>query len=742
MRRTAVVSGVAALVGLGILVSAFAFSGGSDEPNNVRQVQTNPGNDGKADAAAKLKQPALQLPVTQVILFSSGVGHFLREGEVEGSARVDLTFRVEHINDLLKSMVVQDLGGGNVNSVSYDSQDPIEKTLRSFAINLNNNPTFGNVLTQARGEKVEVVMQQTATTQPGTMTGSILGVERQKLPSKDGNLECEVLNLWCADGVRSIKMVDVQRVRFLNPVIENEMKRALDTLALSHDTQKKAVSLTFSGEGKRPVRVGYVTENPIWKTSYRLVIGKEGKPFLQGWAVVENTTDDDWQNVRMALVSGRPISFQMDLYQPLYIPRPVVDLELFASLRPVVYGGRMDGNNGVLAFNPAPPPVNAPMPVTAASTTPYAIPTEGATRTVTRATVGMDQASREAHALHVRKEMNSNLGLDRGVQSVANAGSLGDFFQYIIDHPVSLPRQKSAMLPVINQNAEGTRISIYNETVQAKHPLLGLKFKNTSGLHLMQGPITVFEGSTYAGDARIADLQPNEERLISYAVDLGTEVEPVAKRQPDRLIAVKVNRGLLYATNKVVEEKTWNIKNRSEHDRTVIVEHPYRGADFKLVKPEKPTERTRDLYRFEAKVAKGESGKVEVVEERDVVSTVTLTHSDDETIRFFMQSPVSSPKVKAALEKAVELKNTMALTQREIQQVQREMQIIIDDQGRLRANMANLPSNSAAYKRYLQKFDEQEPKIEQYQDQIRKLQQKEHSERKAYEAFLMSLNVE
>src|SRR5208283_3812985 len=102
-----------------------------------------------------------------------------------------------------------------------------------------------------------------------------------------------------------------------------------------------AVSLAFSGEGKREVRVGYVVENPIWKTSYRLVLNEKGKPFLQGWAVVENTQDEDWNNVRMALVSGRPISFQMDLYEPLYVKRPIVEPELFASLRPPAYNGAL-----------------------------------------------------------------------------------------------------------------------------------------------------------------------------------------------------------------------------------------------------------------------------------------------------------------------------------------------------------------------------------------------------------------
>src|SRR6185436_9319846 len=207
-----------------------------------------------------------------------------------------LSFPVQDINDLLKSMVVQDLGNGHVSAVSYDSQAPVEKTLRSFAINLTGNPTFGNILNQARGEKVEAVLQQ-STTQPGTMTGVIIGVEKKRETVNKEVVEVECLNLWCTEGMRSVKLSDVQRVRFLNPVMDSEVKKALETLALSHVTQKKAVSISCAGEGKRAVKVGYVVENPVWKTSYRLVLKGKDKPYLQGWAVVENTQDEDWTNV-------------------------------------------------------------------------------------------------------------------------------------------------------------------------------------------------------------------------------------------------------------------------------------------------------------------------------------------------------------------------------------------------------------------------------------------------------------
>src|SRR5262245_51722506 len=288
--------------------------------------------------------PAAALPVTRVVLFSSGVGYFQREGSVTGDARVDLTFPEADVNDLLKSLVLQDLGGGRIAAVSYDSHDPVERTLASYSVNLTGQPSVANILTQARGERVEVVLQQGAA-QPGTLSGYVLGVETQRLlGGKDGPpVEVEQLNLSCADGLRSVRLQDVQRLRFLSPALEGELRRALETLALSHDAQKKAVSLSFAGEGERRVRVGYVVEAPVWKTSYRLVLDKDGKakPFLQGWAAVENPTDEDWASVGMALISGRPISFRMDLYTPLYVPRPTVEPELFASLRPPTYSGPM-----------------------------------------------------------------------------------------------------------------------------------------------------------------------------------------------------------------------------------------------------------------------------------------------------------------------------------------------------------------------------------------------------------------
>jgi hypothetical protein len=539
------------------------------------------------EAAKQDVKPAVSLPITRVVLFNSGVGYFSRSGEIEGDARVDLSFPEQDINDLLKSMILEDFGGGRIAAVSYDSREPISRTLSSFAINLNGQPTFAAIVTQMRGERVEVVLTPGAANQPGKLSGVIVGVEPQKVAVGNSSIEAEFLNMWCAEGLRSVKLSDVQQLKFANPLIESEFRRALDVLALTHDSQKKAVQLHFAGDKKRSVQVGYVIEAPIWKTSYRLVLAEKEKPYLQGWALVENPTDEDWSGVKMALISGRPISFKMDLYNPLYINRPTVEPELFASLRPVTYRRGFGGGGGF-----------GPMSGTATKKQDDAIK---ALDRVDRAVLGADienlpkseamvkelrlappAPGNAAYGRQVAAELDKKPEL-QAVGNAATASALGDYFQYAIDHPVTLARQKSAMLPIVGKDIEGQKVSIYNQNVQKTHPLLGLKFKNTSGAHLNQGPITVFEGSVYAGDTRVLDVQPNEERLVSYAIDLGTEVDPQVGPGTQKITSVKAVKGIVTTKTLLTEEKKYRIINRSQTDRTLLIEHANRtNQQFKL----------------------------------------------------------------------------------------------------------------------------------------------------------------
>jgi hypothetical protein len=707
---------------------------------------------GAADTVAKQDvKPAITLPITRVVLFNSGVGYFSRSGEVQDDARVDLTFPEQDINDLLKSMVLEDFNNGRIAAVSYDSREPISRTLSSFAINLNNNPTFSGIVSQMRGERIEVVMTPGASNQPGKLSGVIVGVEHQKEAKGNTAIDVEVLNMWCAEGLRSVKLTEIQQLKFANPVIESEFRRALDVLALSHDSLKKAVSLHFAGEGKRKVQVGYVIEAPIWKTSYRLVMADKEKPYLQGWALVENPTDEDWAGVKMALISGRPISFKMDLYNPLYINRPTVEPELFASLRPVTYRGNfkadekqnavaMDGLQrgfGAVAGKPAAPAAfggRGGMPGMPA-------PASAEKALMLAETLDREQdETRKRHAADVGRELGSRLATG-SVGNAATAGALGDFFQYTIDHPVSLARQKSAMLPIVGKDVEGQRVSIYNVNVQRTHPLLGLKFKNTSGAHLNQGPITVFEGSVYAGDTRVLDVQPNEERLVSYAIDLGTEVDPQNGPGTQRITSVKAVRGIVTTVTKLSEEKKYRIVNRSQTDRTLLIEHPNRtNQQFKLVDTEKPMEDTPELYRFQTPVKAGETKSFTVKEERDISSNITLTNSPEGQIRYFINLAEASPGLKKKLNEALVLKATWDLALRELNQVVADLNRLNADQDRIRKNLRETPKEAEVYQTYLKKLSDQEKEIDGLTTKQKNLMGEEFTAKKKYEDYLANIS--
>src|SRR5208283_1249372 len=305
-----------------------------------------------AGAPAQAEEKDASVPISTLVMFTSGVGYFQHDGTVEGNAKMELTFSTGQINDLLKSLVLRDLDGGAVSSVTYSSRDPITRTLKSFSIDLTSNPTMANLLAQTRGESVAVTLAS-----GNTQTGTIISVETRQLPTAaKGEITGDFVTLNTAAGITSIALMDVQGIRFLRKEVQDDLAQALQVLSSSHGIEKKKLVLHFTGTGKRRVRIGYILEAPVWKTSYRLVLGDAASHLLQGWALVENTSDTDWRSVALTLVSGRPITFTMDLYQPLYIQRPEVQLELYQSLIPKTNQMAMEEQSTTEAMDEEPAP--------------------------------------------------------------------------------------------------------------------------------------------------------------------------------------------------------------------------------------------------------------------------------------------------------------------------------------------------------------------------------------------------
>jgi small nuclear ribonucleoprotein (snRNP)-like protein len=662
---------------------------------------------------------AADLPLSHVVLYSSGVGFFQHQGLVHDDETIPLSFRAYQINDILKSMVLQDLSGGTIGPVTYAPRDPLDRTLSSFAVDIADEPALGELLSRLRGAEVAIT-----TTSAGEVRGTILGTEWQSKTVDDNVVEFEVVNVVTAEGMRQVPIWHIQDVRLLDAELSSDLGKALAAIAANRDVSKRGVDLHFTGTGARQVSVGYLLETPVWKTTYRLV-ADEGESFLQGWAIVENTTDTDWEAVNLSLVSGRPVSFTQDLYQPIYVDRPDVPVQTQVAARPRLYEGDL----------------GAPAEAEAAD--------ELALEERTAGRMAMPAPSAPAAEMMMGAPgmamggfgggMMAD-GLAAGVAAAAAGEEVGEMFHYAINQPITISRQGSAMIPIVNQAVETEKISIYSQSANPKYPMHGLRLTNSTGLSLMGGAITVFDGGAYAGDALVSDLGPGDERLVSYAMDTAVEVSPESKGGDQIRQSVKIVNGVLIAQTTQTMEMEYTIRNNAEVARTVLIEHP-RRSDWEIVEPAEPAETTRDLYRIEVEVAPNATEKLTVKMQQPLTERVALTSESIERVGYYMQWRELPADVKAALQRIIEMKQQIAGIDREIEVRQARLTQIGEEQDRIRQNMEQLDHENELYTRYVQKLTEQEDEFDRVRKEIDDLTTRRNGLQTELEAYIANLNV-
>ncbi len=650
------------------------------------------------------------VPVSKVVLFSSGVGYFEHSGTVQGNSSTMLRFKTSQINDILKSLVLQDQDGGRVGAITYASQDPLAKTLRSFQIDITNNPTQADLLNQLRGARVTVHAKGER------LTGTIVGVERRTVPSDKGEpIEVPVLNLLTGAMLRAVELQSITGLTLDDPELQEELTKALSALVQARDQDKKPVSIDFNGTGARRVRIGYVVETPVWKTSYRLLLDDRKRVGqIQGWAIVENQTESDWSGVSLSLVSGRPISFTMDLYQPLYASRPNVVPELFASLRPQVYEGGMstDSNRAEMVRAAASP-----------------------ARSDSRFAGKIGGQALQLSEVVVTSAMNAA----SSVQAIASALKLGELFQYVVGN-VTLARQKSAMLPIVTDSIAIERLSIYNASVLPSNPLNGVQLKNTTGKHLLQGPVTVFDKGGYAGDARVDDVPPGQERLLSYGIDLDVSVDNTKHSQTSAVQTASISRGTLYIRRKLIATQEYAADNRSDRDKMLIIEHPIR-AGWKLVETQAPMETTPTHYRFKGVATARKVTTLSVKEEWVQGETVAILPADLGQLMSYSATTEIPKDVRDAIAKAVQMKQAMLDVDRQVATRTQQIAEITAEQNRIRENMKTVAAQTPYYERLMTKLSEQETSIETLQRERAGLSTRRDTLRRDLEDYLGGLRV-
>ena len=639
-----------------------------------------------------------RINLKKVALFKSGVGYFELRASVEAGKGIELYFKREQMNDLLKSLTILDLSRGQVGhaiSVVYDSTKTAKQQLSDYAFDLRKGDGLPQVLKQLQGSKIELIIGSSP------ITGTIVGVETRITMENQIKIPRFYLSIMDNNGqLRSFDTNEISGVKFLDQRLNQDIKRYLTILFQKHRKDEKTVLITPTGEGRQELLISYVTEVPVWKATYRIIIpeGKKGvKPFLQGWAIIDNVTGKDWKNVQLSLISGLPISFIQNLYDPQFKKRPLVKLEQEAPVAPAVPEAAMRADRMVAAAAPMAKPKQRRMKSFVAERE-------------------MKDRSLEGANLYERM---------RQLKAATITSEKGEMFEYRIDHPVTIARNRSALVPIVATEIKGQAVDLYNEKIRAKNPLAAIRLKNTTGLTLEGGPLTVFQGGSYAGDALVKTFKPDEKRYITYAVDLGLHVNTKMGTKSEQVDRVIINRGVIRMRRGIIETKTYNLDNKNPRSKTVVIEHPFH-ANWKLLNKEKPIEITDNYLRFEVKVPGLKITKFSVREMRESWERIMISNLTPDQIIILARKEYLSESTQKKLEQIVALKSEIGNINRSLQAIQKERGQIFEDQKRLRENLRGLRQTTeekGLRNRYVKRLNQQETRLEEMRKREKVLNQ-------------------
>ena len=595
--------------------------------------------------------PAADLPVREVILYKSGVGYFARSGQIAPGENARLDFKATDMNDVLKSLTVADDSGTPIRDLRYDSAEPLEHKLAEFPFAIGEGQPMSEFLDHLRGARVELK------TASETIAGTIVSARRVAAGDKQPERELVTLLLDSGD-IRSVDLGSISSLRFPDPKLQAQLKDYLSTVALSRSKDKRSVYIDSSDAKAREVSASYMIPQPLWKSSYRLLFDPKAEATLEGWAIVDNTTGDDWTNVRLAVVSGRPVSFISHLYEPFYVQRTTADVENAHAQAPVVYEGGVTSSE---AGAPPPPPAAAAPPVF-------------------RSQVAI--SGRNSQLAKIAPGLASTT-----TASTTETRELGDLFEYRFAQPVTIHKNESAMLPFLQQKIAARKLLIYSESY-GQNPMSAAELTNNTGKTLDGGPITVFASDSYGGEALMNTVKNGDKRLISYAVDLGTRIGTAEDSGAENIVEIHAAKGYVSIRTSQRETTTYTIHNVDAKPKTLIIERPIE-EDHKVLSP-KPVESTATAHRFEVKLVPAATTKLEVVEESSDSSSTLVSSLSSDGLAIYASTKAISEAGRKALQQIVNQKAKIAAADQSLKQIRSEMDEITQAENRLRQNIQTL----------------------------------------------------
>jgi hypothetical protein len=699
-------------------------------------------------------ESSARLPVTRVILYKNGVGYFEHSGHVRGNQDVNVDFTTAQLNDVLKSLTVLDLGKGRITGVSYNSTAPLEHRLGSLRLPVGENPTTAQFLDALRGARVEVHSGS------ATATGRLLSIEERALQGKnaandgsDGQKATVTQVSLVSDGgeVRVFDLTPATSVRVTEKDVNEEVGKYLGVVASTRDQDVRRMTISTAGNGERDLLISYISEVPVWKSTYRIVIPNEGKPLLQGWAIVDNTVGEDWKNVELSLIAGAPQSFVQELSQPYYTRRPVVPLPENAMLTPQTHEATIETEvengaprmaaTGVIGGVPG----GVPGRMIAGSgggigsgKGPGFGPGEGG-----GTGSGLFRKSPPPPPVAPRPDATEIAESLEESTTVGQSQEVGDLFEYKLKDRVTIRKNQSALVPILQSRIDAEKVSVWNPSESSV--LRALWVDNTSNLTLDGGSFNVLEGDAFAGEGLMDAIKPGEKRLLSYAADLGVLVDSKEKSDNQRVTKVVIQHGVMTQSTQERQENTYTIRNRDTLQRTVVIEHPAR-AGWKLTDDDpKTTESSASFHRFRLTLEPKKTTSLVVKEYRPVTNRYMLTNVGDSEIKYFLEQKMINADVEKALRQVLSQKNDISVIDAVISGRRAEESNISEDQKRLRENMKALKGSAeekALVERYVRELNEQEDHVQTLRREIADLQQKRDTAQSKLNGMIESLQME
>lgn len=735
---------------------------------------------GRPNAAAS----AGTLSVRRVVLYKTGVGYFEHRGPVVDSQDVAIRFTSAQLDDVLKSLTVLDLGAGRIAGISYNSAAPLDRRLGALRLPVRQQATLVDLLGALRGARVEIAAGG------ASVSGRLLSVERRRR-GVDPNAVADIDTVSIVTDAGDLRTYDLDpslRIRVAEGDLRRDIAQYLDLVGAAREQDVRRMVVRTAGSGTRDLFVSYISEVPVWKTTYRLVLPERGAPLLQGWAIVDNTTGEDWTGVQMSLVAGAPQTFVQQISQPYYTRRPVVPLPRTALLTPQTHAGTLESGPGTIAgtvrdaAGAALPGVQvvagdgtrratattdvrgeyrltvpagtyqvefslpgfAPLTVGGVSLGGGVTRQQDATMMVGRLQEAVTLSGETPESVRARRGGGIGGGVVGGVaggidrivgalpeappaqpapqvadalraaQPAAAAADLGDLFEYRITSPVTIAKDESALVPILNADVTAEKVSLWTRASGSGRPLRAVWLTNTSGLTLDGGSFSVVDGEAFGGEGVMEPLQPGERRLLSYAADLGVLVAADAGRSASRIVRLRGRDGILIEE---VEERTtavYKIRNEDAAPRTVVVEHPIRSR-WRLAAGVEPAEQSPQAYRFRVGVEPRQEVTVEVPERRTAESRVAIGELDESRIEIWEQSGLAAADLERALRPVLEQRRAVAALDDRLARLEAERQTIVADQERLRENLKTLgrsPEERRLVQRYTGQLDQQEDRLE------------------------------